>query len=169
MVRILASGEIVQDEDPRAQASGNRQSGSGSSRQMGRIQHDNDAGQQGGYGGAYGGEGAGGGAHGGGAGGGEGISIFQVLNQKLLDLGIPRWSFGTTVIEPIVTVGFLAALLLLGVKGLFLGAVLFAAVKFSGGMDGGMGDNTSRNTGGGGGRGGGRGGVGVLVGQQVED
>ncbi|XP_041485852.1 protein FAM241B-like [Lytechinus variegatus] len=152
MVRVLASGDVVADDDPRAQASRNQQSGS--SRQMGRIRHDNDMGNQGGYGGgAYGG---GGGAQGGGAGG---VSIFQVLNQKLLDAGIPRWTLGTTVVEPIVTVGFILAMLLLGVKGLFLGAILFAAVKFSGGMDesGAGNSNTGRNTGGGG-RGGGTGG-----------
>ncbi|XP_063969228.1 protein FAM241B-like [Lytechinus pictus] len=146
MVRVLASGEVVADDDPRAQASRNQQSGS--SRQMGRINHDNDMGNQGGYGG--------GGAQGGGAGG---VSIFQVLNQKLLDAGIPRWTLGTTVVEPIVTVGFILAMLLLGVKGLFLGAILFAAVKFSGGMDdsGAGNSNAGRNTGGGG-RGGGMGG-----------
>ena len=70
---------------------------------------------------------------------GQQVSIFTVFNQKLLDAGIPRFNLGSTIgdIEPIVTVGFLLAMLLFGLPGLLFGAILFAVCKVS--MGGGQG------------------------------
>ena len=58
-------------------------------------------------------------------------SIFEGLNQKLLGLGIPRWNVGSYVVEPIVSVGFLAAFLLMGFRGLLFAALLFLVVQVS--------------------------------------
>ena len=52
-------------------------------------------------------------------------SIFEDLNQRLLALGVPRWNVGSYVVEPIVSVGFLVAFLLVGFRGLLFAAILF--------------------------------------------
>ena len=62
---------------------------------------------------------------------GQQVNIFQTLNQKLRTMGIPPWNLGDIVIEPIVTVGFLIALLMFGVHGLIFGVVLFAVSRWS--------------------------------------
>ena len=62
-------------------------------------------------------------------------SVFEGLNQKLLGLGIPRWNVGSYVVEPIVSVGFLAAFLLMGFRGLLFAALLFLVAQV--GMGGG--------------------------------
>ena len=56
---------------------------------------------------------------------GQQISIFETLNQRLLGLGIPRFNIGSYNIEPIVTVGFLLAMLLFGLPGLLFAGLLF--------------------------------------------
>ena len=62
---------------------------------------------------------------------GQPISIFQVLNQKLLAFGIPPFNIGDLVIQPIVSVGLLLSLLLFGIHGLIFGAILFAVSHWS--------------------------------------
>ena len=62
--------------------------------------------------------------------------MFEVLNQKLKDAGLPNFNIGEHVIEPIVYMGFLVAFLLLGVKGILFGLVLFFIVKVSSGNGG---------------------------------
>ena len=62
---------------------------------------------------------------------GQSVSIFSVLNDKLKAAGLSSFNIGDHVIEPIVYIGFLAAFLLLGVKGLLLGLVLFFFVNMS--------------------------------------
>ncbi|XP_062576976.1 protein FAM241B-like [Saccostrea cucullata] len=117
MVRILSNGDIVPDDDPRAQqAAGNRGSNSPRPRQ-GFVQHDSD--QQPGAGRGFLGQGDG------------QVSVFTLINQKLLDLGIPRFSVGPYVVEPIATVGMILATLLFGLPGLLFGAVLFLVVMSS--------------------------------------
>lgn len=59
------------------------------------------------------------------------VSIFEVMNQKLLGLGIPRWNLGQYSVEPIATVGCLLALLIFGLPGIIFAAVLFFVVKSS--------------------------------------
>ncbi|XP_046557374.1 protein FAM241B-like [Haliotis rubra] len=111
MVRILSNGDIVPDDDPRASQASSR--GGNSSRpqpRQGYVRHDEDA-QQGMN--------------------GQQVSIFDSLNQRLLAAGIPRFNVGQMTVEPIVSVGFCLAGLLLGVKGLLFGAVLFFVAKMS--------------------------------------
>ncbi|PVD39352.1 hypothetical protein C0Q70_01982 [Pomacea canaliculata] len=114
MVRILSNGDIVPDDDPRAQAAGSRgnSAGDNSNRpRQGYVQHDGN-GQQ-----AF--------AE------GRQISVFEVLNQKLLAFGIPRFTFGQFVFEPIVSVGFLLAGLLFGISGLLFAGLLYFVVRWS--------------------------------------
>ncbi|KAK3090683.1 hypothetical protein FSP39_013717 [Pinctada imbricata] len=123
MVKILSTGEIVQDDDPRAKQGGAAGTNTARPRQ-GYIRHDDDAQQQQG-----GGFGMGGGG-GGGGGGGE-MNIFTALNNKLIDLGVPRFNVGPYVVEPIALVGFILAALLFGLPGVIFGAVLFLVVTSS--------------------------------------
>lgn len=85
---------------------------------IGRIQHDPDERAR-----QY--EGGGGGR------GGQQISAFDMLNQRLLGYGVPRFNIGAYTVEPIVLVGFILAGLLLGLPGLVLAAVLFFVSKVS--------------------------------------
>ncbi|XP_064613885.1 protein FAM241B-like [Liolophura sinensis] len=148
MVKILSSGEIVQDDDPRAQGSRNRGNQRNDRPRQGFVQHNEQP--QGMYQ------------------GGQTVSIFDSLNQRLLAAGIPRWNIGPYAVEPIVSVGFILAGLLMGIKGLLFAAVLFAVCQwssqaggqgfgqwFGGGHDGENTDTSSRRgpSGGPGGRG----------------
>ena len=77
-----------------------------------------------------------------GAGGGINVSIFDTLNEKLLAQGFPRWNAGPYVVEPIVSVGFILATVLMGFHGLIFAVLLFGLVKYSnsnGGLAGLMG------------------------------
>ncbi|KAK3760525.1 hypothetical protein RRG08_022810 [Elysia crispata] len=103
MVRILANGDIVEDDDPRVRSTQPTQRPN--SRIPPRQEH-GDFAQQ-----------------------GQPISIFQVLNQKLLAFGIPPFNIGDLVIQPIVSVGLLLSLLLFGIHGLIFGAILFAVER----------------------------------------
>ena len=87
-------------------------------------------------------------------------SVFEGLNQRLLGLGIPRWNAGSYVVEPIVTVGFLLAFLLMGARGLLFAAILFLIAQvgtggggpgqgFRGWLGGGAQDGQQDNSGGG--------------------
>ena len=58
-------------------------------------------------------------------------TIFQTWNQKLLELGIPRWSIGNHVVEPLVTVMALFVLLLAGFQGLLFLGILYFVVQMS--------------------------------------
>lgn len=57
--------------------------------------------------------------------------MFDGLNQRLITAGFPRFNLGPHTIEPIVSVGFILAGLLLGLPGLLLAAVLFFVSKMS--------------------------------------
>ena len=81
---------------------------------IGRVQHNEDMQQQ-----QYG--------------GGQQFSVFDGLNQRLINLGFPRFNIGHHTIEPIVCVGFILAGLLLGLPGLLLAAFLFFVTKMSAG------------------------------------
>ncbi|XP_077999470.1 protein FAM241B-like [Glandiceps talaboti] len=116
MVRILANGDIVQDDDPRVRQSSSRGNDASGRPRQGYVRHE-EYNQQGQYG------------------GGEGqmqqVSIFDVLNQKLVDGGFPRWNLGPYVVEPIASVGVLLAGLFFGLQGLFFAGLLFFVVKWS--------------------------------------
>ncbi|XP_064650893.1 protein FAM241B-like [Lineus longissimus] len=128
MVRILSTGEIVQDDDPRLRPGG----ANGPSRnRMGHIQHDEDdedRQRREGQGGRVGNQAA---------------SVFDAFSERLRALGIPRWNLGPYVVEPIVSVGFLVALLLAGFRGLIFAGILFFVSKYSqqGGFGGWFGGN----------------------------
>ncbi|XP_074648458.1 protein FAM241B-like [Tubulanus polymorphus] len=117
MVRILSSGEIVQDDDPRLRRSTGPEQRRANIQQ---IQHDDPQQQP---------EAA--------AGGGA-ASVFDTLNQKLLDVGIPRFNVRQYTVEPIVTTGFVLAGLIMGVRGLLFCGLLFAVSKLSQGRNGGQ-------------------------------
>ncbi|WAQ97293.1 F241B-like protein [Mya arenaria] len=112
MVRILSTGEIVKDSDPRAQQGTSR-----SRQNIGRIQHDPDEMAR-----QYEGQGQG---------GGQQFSVFDGLNERLAGYGVPRFNIGAHTVEPIVLVGFVLAGLLLGLPGLLLAAILFVISKIS--------------------------------------
>jgi len=110
MVTII-DGEIVQDDDPRAQAYKQRnrwqENSPPSQREQnfdpGRMRARPQVGP-------------------GGIGGG---SIIDQVNNKLLSAGFPRWNLGQNVIEPIVSVALLLALIFFGVKGLLMVGVVW--------------------------------------------
>ncbi|XP_071808589.1 protein FAM241B-like [Asterias amurensis] len=133
MVRILENGDIVADNDPRAQQSSH--SGNAPRNRAGRMGyvHDNSEPHQ------YGHQGQGAGVH-----QGQQVSVFQSLNQRLIGLGIPSFNIGTYRIEPLVTVGFLLAMLFFGLPGLLFAGLLFGVVI----MSGGGGDNDGDSGGG---------------------
>ncbi|KAL8597431.1 hypothetical protein ACOMHN_050929 [Nucella lapillus] len=155
MVKILSNGDIVPDDDPRAQGTssrGNRGNNSNRPRQgfVQHADHDQEPGQ-----GMY-------------MGGGQQVSVFNTVNHKLLALGIPRFTVGQFTFEPIVSIGFLLAGVFFGLPGLIFAAVLFIVSKISqpggnpftgGGQQGGNGGQQPGG-GGGGGFGGGGGGLG---------
>ena len=58
-------------------------------------------------------------------------SVFDNLNNRLLEAGIPRWNAGPYVVEPIVSMGFVLAGLLIGWHGLIFAALLFFISKYS--------------------------------------
>lgn len=112
MVTII-NGEIVQDNDPRAQEFRNR--GRRQERQQERSQqqwsygaHDQNPPAQ----------------H-------EGGSIFDQLNNRLLTAGFPRWNLGQNIVEPIVSVALILALVLFGFHGVLLVGVLWFIMQQS--------------------------------------
>ena len=64
------------------------------------------------------------------------MSIFGMLNQRLLDAGLPSWNAGPYDVQPIVSVGVLLAFMLFGWGGLFFGGMLFLVTKWSQAGDG---------------------------------
>ena len=99
-------------------------------------------------------------------------NFFDTLNEKAASIGIPRWNLGPYVVEPIISVGFIILLLLIGIHGLLFGILLFVICKWSnsgggpgagwqGWMGGNMGGRDGGDNDGGGGAGGGGGGRGA--------
>ncbi|CAK8671219.1 unnamed protein product [Clavelina lepadiformis] len=110
MVRILANGEIVQDDDLRV-----RRTPASSTSRIGGVNRDEQ--QEGNYrqNDAYQG----------------GPTIFDTWNQKLLQVGIPRWNIGSHTVEPIMTVAALLVLIFVGLPGLLFLGLLYFVVKSS--------------------------------------
>eukprot|EP00058_Branchiostoma_floridae_P010744 XP_002596232.1 hypothetical protein BRAFLDRAFT_202878 [Branchiostoma floridae] len=109
MVRILANGEIVQDDDPRVRRpnqqrqQATRRQVRGKQRRVAKNESD-----------VYG-----------------RLSMFDAINQKLLALGIPRFQLMGTTVEPIATVGVTVVFLLMGVRGLLFIGLLFGVSYLS--------------------------------------
>lgn len=113
MVRILANGEIVQDDDPRVRASTQR-----SNTREGFFNTVRNAGarpQQAPQDGAR----------------AEGRSPFTDMNQQLVNMGFPRWNLGNQVIEPIMSILFLFLILMMGVRGLLLVGLIYVVSHLS--------------------------------------
>ncbi|KAI8521068.1 hypothetical protein Bbelb_008220 [Branchiostoma belcheri] len=111
MVRILANGEIVQDDDPRVRRP--NQQNQQAARRQGYIRHDEQPNV--GPGGHH----------------VQQVSMFDAINQKLLALGIPRFQLAGTTVEPIATVGVVLVFLLMGVRGLLFIGLLFGVSYLS--------------------------------------
>jgi hypothetical protein len=87
-------------------------------------------------------------------------SVFDNLNNRLLEAGIPRWNAGPYVVEPIVSLGFVLAGFLIGWHGLLFAGLLFFISKYSGSQGPSAINSQGPRPGPAGGRGGGRGGRG---------
>ncbi|KAH9488366.1 hypothetical protein Btru_063334 [Bulinus truncatus] len=105
MVKILANGDIVSDDDPRVKHRKPPERPQHGFHSAGNDQDNQRQVQQ--------------------------VSIFQTLNQRLLSYGIPRWSMGNIVIEPLVLIGLIISLLIFGLPGLLFGLLLFAVCSWS--------------------------------------
>ncbi|KAM4034970.1 protein FAM241B [Anomaloglossus baeobatrachus] len=113
MVRILANGEIVQDDDPRV-----RQSSQRSNTRQGFFNNVGNTGagaQQAPQDGAR----------------QEGRSPFTDINQQLVNMGFPRWNLGNQVVEPVMSILFLFLILMMGVRGLLLVGLIYIVSHLS--------------------------------------
>ncbi|XP_019394067.1 PREDICTED: uncharacterized protein C10orf35 homolog [Crocodylus porosus] len=113
MVRILANGDIVQDDDPRVRAS-TQQRDNASRRgffntmpnggptplqqQNARL---------------------------------RGRSPFSELNQQLVNMGFPLWNLGNQVVEPVMSILLLFLLMMVGVRGLLLVGLIYVISHLS--------------------------------------
>jgi len=70
----------------------------------------------------------GGGAAGG---GGANVSVFDSISQRLSAAGVPTWHIGPYSVEPVVSLGFLLSLLVMGFPGLLFSGLLFFVAKYS--------------------------------------
>ncbi|XP_069741705.1 protein FAM241B-like [Narcine bancroftii] len=112
MVRILANGDIVQDDDPRVRKAPPRREELNRGRQ-GYIHNTENAYQP----------------HQRPA--NQGHSLFSDMNQRLINMGFPRWNLGNQVIEPIMSVLLVLMLVLFGVRGLVLIGGLYLFSQFA--------------------------------------
>ena len=109
MVTII-NGEIVQDNDPRAQEfrnRGRRQEQQQRQPQQQWSHSQNPPHEQ------------------------QGGSIFDQLNNRLISAGFPRWNLGQNVVEPIVSVALILALVLFGIQGVLLVGVVWFIMQQS--------------------------------------
>ncbi|KAF7247441.1 hypothetical protein EYD10_06658 [Varanus komodoensis] len=124
MVRILANGDIVQDDDPRVRRS--NQNRENSSRpgffNMGtntgvppRQQEQQPYHQREQQQGARPGE----------------RSPFSDINQQLVNMGFPTWNLGNQVVEPVMSILLLFLLMMVGVRGLLLVGLIYIVSHLS--------------------------------------
>jgi len=110
MVTII-NGEIVQDNDPRAQEfrnRGRRQEQQQRGHQQQQWSHSQTSPQE-----------------------NQGGSIFDQLNNRLISAGFPRWNLGQNVVEPIASVALILALVLFGIQGVLLVGVVWFIMQQS--------------------------------------
>uniref|UniRef100_UPI00398E9C01 uncharacterized protein FAM241A n=1 Tax=Pristiophorus japonicus TaxID=55135 RepID=UPI00398E9C01 len=112
MVRILANGDIVPDDDPRVRKPPQRREDLNRPRQgfIHNSGNTNQPQQQQGN---------------------RGRSLFTDLNQRLINMGFPRWNLGNQVIEPIMSVVLILLLMVGGMRGLLLIGALYLFSQFS--------------------------------------
>ncbi|XP_048472345.1 protein FAM241B-like isoform X2 [Rhincodon typus] len=111
MVRILANGEIVQNDDPRVRTAPQRREDLNRPRQ-GYVHNSENANQ------FYHGQ------------TNQDHSLFANLNQQLINMGFPRWNLGNQVIEPLVSVLLILLLMMFGMRGLLLIGGLYLFSRF---------------------------------------
>ena len=61
----------------------------------------------------------------------ENGNLFMALNQKLLNLGIPKVPLGPITVEPIVLAGFTLSYLIFGARGLIFSGVLYGIHQYT--------------------------------------
>ncbi|XP_058044620.1 protein FAM241B [Ahaetulla prasina] len=125
MVRILANGDIVQDDDPRVrQTTQNRENSSRLVRNGGFFNATSNAGpnppqhyqqQQQQRQNARPGE----------------RSPFSDINQQLVNMGFPTWHLGNQVVEPVMSILLLFLLMMVGVRGLLLVGLIYVVSHLS--------------------------------------
>ena len=64
-------------------------------------------------------------------GGADNGNLFMTLNQKLLNLGIPKIPLGPVTVEPIVLAGFTLSYLIFGARGLLFSGVLYGIHQYT--------------------------------------
>ncbi|XP_047409060.1 protein FAM241B [Sciurus carolinensis] len=118
MVRILANGEIVQDDDPRVRTTTPQR---GSSPRQGFLNR--------GQGVPPGGTGPR--PQQAGARLGAAQSPFNDLNRQLVNMGFPQWHLGNHAVEPVTSILLLFLLMMLGVRGLLLVGLVYLVSHLS--------------------------------------
>lgn len=63
--------------------------------------------------------------------GGQQVSLFQMLNQRLISMGFPRFTISGITFEPIITTALLLSVLFFGLPGLLLVGILFVVIQLS--------------------------------------
>ncbi|XP_060624849.2 protein FAM241B [Anolis sagrei] len=121
MVRILANGDIVQDDDPRVrQSTQNRENSRpaffNTNAGPAPQQHYEQQQQQR--------------HHHPGARPGE-RSPFSDINQQLVNMGFPTWNLGNQVVEPVMSILLLFLLMMVGVRGLLLVGLIYVVSHLS--------------------------------------
>ncbi|XP_005269663.1 protein FAM241B isoform X1 [Homo sapiens] len=119
MVRILANGEIVQDDDPRVRTTTQPPRGS-----IPRQSFFNR-----GHGAPPGGPGPR--QQQAGARLGAAQSPFNDLNRQLVNMGFPQWHLGNHAVEPVTSILLLFLLMMLGVRGLLLVGLVYLVSHLS--------------------------------------
>ncbi|KAK2502081.1 hypothetical protein MC885_016159 [Smutsia gigantea] len=111
MVRILANGEIVQDDDPRVRTTNPPRSSTPRQSFLSR-----------GHGTPLGGPGAR---------QQQAQSPFNDLNRQLVNMGFPQWHLGNHAVEPVTSILLLFLLMMLGVRGLLLVGLVYLVSHLS--------------------------------------
>ncbi|XP_036294156.1 protein FAM241B [Pipistrellus kuhlii] len=119
MVRILANGEIVQDDDPRVRTAAPARSSAPRPSFLHR-----------GHGAPLGGPGLRQ-PQGGARLGAAAQSPFSDLNRQLVNMGFPQWHFGNHAVEPVTSILLLFLLMMLGVRGLLLVGLVYLVSHLS--------------------------------------
>uniref|UniRef100_A0A670IX88 Family with sequence similarity 241 member B n=1 Tax=Podarcis muralis TaxID=64176 RepID=A0A670IX88_PODMU len=109
MVRILANGDIVQDDDPRVRQS--TQNRGTSSRPVRRRPFCGASPQDA----ARPGE----------------RSLLSDINQQLVNMGFLTWNLGNQVVEPVMSILLLLLLMMVGVRGLLLVGLIYVVSHLS--------------------------------------
>lgn len=118
MVRILANGEIVQDDDPRVRNTTQPRSSTPRQSFLNR-----------GHGASLGGPGPR--QQQAGARLGAAQSPFNDLNRQLVNMGFPQWHLGNHAVEPVTSILLLFLLMMLGVRGLLLVGLVYLVSHLS--------------------------------------